>query len=394
MSRSPTSALRRVLVVLSAGTLTLVGCLLAGATPIGFAATASQPTAVFVATNGALYGYTPTSPAAPIGPAKLAPPGAPVAAARTTNGQVAAYTIGNDGSVDKACSAGSNTWQGPAPLTSGGFAKPGTTLTAVAQGGAVLLSIVDSNGGLRVAYDYDDGFCGTGWRPPWICCWPPPPPCCWWWDYEFATVVVNQEIGQFAVDTKGEVNAAWGTVGGQWQGSGLTAPGTARPGGGLGVVAAPNAPVALFYLGIDGALWQVHPAPGGGGDEPRPISPAGIAPAGAELSVVAGPNGRTDVFVFGNDGSMLDVASPTPGSWSSPLPVSQPKLGGPGGPLAIGTAPGPGQLSMSGAYAADGFCGTNGRPGHLPFPWPPRRVDWSSDGASGLMDSATYLAAV
>jgi len=330
---------------LSAAVPTCVLAVVAAMPVVPAAAEAPAVSAFFVGQDGALYAYGRDTAAAAVGPAGLAPAGSPIAVA-TAGGSPSAAVIGVDGALTVGSSSA----------------------------------------------DPDDGVCGN---TPWWIWWPlPPPPPSWAIavDSEVALAGLGDgQLGAFVTGTDGAVHAEWREAGGEWRTSAPTPAGLASPGGGMavgpqaGTPPSPN-PLSLSFVGVDGAVLLVHPTPGGGGDEPRPISPARMALAGGLLAASGGIGIPSAVQFIGDDGAVTAIVTSASGAWQPPFAVSPPGFSAAGGSLG----------ATGSASEVDDYCGNGqGQPGHFHVHVPGGGPGtWVAAGPANLAARGTRVAAV
>ncbi|WP_345331412.1 hypothetical protein [Mucilaginibacter defluvii] len=149
----------------------------AGFAPPGGALAASQQfgldqTVVFVADNaGAVNVLWAGGGGAWAGPAALSPagftsPGAGITASQQfgAGAQTDVFVVGNNGALNVLWVGGGGAWNGPAPLTPGGFAPAGAALAASKQHGSEQLDVflVDNAGTVNVSWVSSP----EGWKGP------------------------------------------------------------------------------------------------------------------------------------------------------------------------------------------------------------------------------------
>lgn len=298
--------------------------------------------------------------------AKLPPPTGNVLAARQSTNITALFAVGNDGALYRRYVSGAGAWQGPAAITSTGFAPPGAPLAAIKPTATELdVFVVGNDGRVYRAYEQNDGpwqvtsLSGTNFATP---------------GAHLATGVQNVlQSDVFVVDTAGTLQAFASYAGLPWSGnipiaanfapSGASLAAARHPGAnqldvyaigssgaltatwviGAGAwtlpipitlpgVAVPGAPVAtgmqgtsqldVFFMGTNGALnvgWFVNGSPLFG---PVAMSSAGFAPSTAEISTLQHGTSWLDVFVVDTDGAVNQFQAFSVFPWAGPIAVT------------------------------------------------------------------------
>jgi hypothetical protein len=158
---------------------------------------------------------------------------------------------------------------------------------------------------------------------------------------------VGVETDLYFVDATGAVNVTWtGDNAEPWQGPfPFTAPGVARPGGGIAVSSRYDH-TGLFFVDPAGAvnvMWSS--CPHCGWTSPQPITGPGVIPAGAALA--ASPQfglelvlltDQIDVFFVDGKGAVNVLWGSEFGPWHGPAPITAPGATRPGGAL-VATKP-------------------------------------------------------
>jgi hypothetical protein len=366
----------------------LTGALCGLASPAPPAAAAQAPdTAFFVDASGGLttFGLAPDgtwSDAVQLGPAGLAPAGAPVTATPVQDGSVAAFFAGSNGAVYVGCPGQSS----PAPVTASGVAQPGGAIGAALAGTAVLVAFAGASYGLDVTALISNP------------CTPPHPP------KSVATVLdsaswtaaggqlavaglTDGEFGVFCFDRTGGGRALWRSATGTWSESVTLPAGTAAPGGSIAVTPSSGAsPVTLFYTGQDGRIYLAYPLVGGGlaaSPQPDPETSSATVPANARLAASSSPAGTTVSYVA-DSGTVTVLPVSAQGAWQDPVQVSGSGFAVAGSPLA----------STATASEVDIFgSAESGSPGHIAYVPEAGSGTWLPSAPPSTTTSATAFAA-
>ncbi|OBF50472.1 hypothetical protein A5787_08030 [Mycobacterium sp. 852002-50816_SCH5313054-b] len=197
--------------------------------------------------------------------------------------QLEVFFVGTDGVLYDLWKDNDNPWKGPIGLTPPGFAPPGA----------------------HVAGAYYPTF---------------------------------KTLEVFAIDSHGAVNVVWKQNNGAWQAPhALTAAGSSVPGAPLAVVyQSLNEQLEVFFIGADGALYDVwkdnnNPWKGAVG-----LTPAGFAPPGAHVAGAYYPTFKTlEVFTTDNQGVVNDVWKLNNRAWQAPLSLTPTVHASPGAPLTV-----------------------------------------------------------
>lgn len=356
-------------------------CLLAAPTAQA-AGVPTDATAYYVGDDGGLWSYGRDekgtwSTAARVGPAGLAPAGAPVAAARLPGGPSSVFFVGVDGAVRVDCLRLSQ----PFALTGAGFAVPGAPITATVVDGRILaVSSNFSSPTLKPETEISN-------------------PCT-----SSASVVLTNKpprsvgalasagqadggSGVFYVDGSGALWAQWRHRTGLLTDQQLTVAATATPGGGIAVVPTEGAGTArggltLFFTGHDGRVYAIHPVEGrglAGAPQPNTTGAANV-PAGAALSVASGTSSVAIGYVA-NDGTLTMVTLTTAGVWQRTTPLTG---------TAFTTAGSSSAISAASDDGYDVYCGNGRRPGHVHGPMP--GSPWTVSGPANVPSGAGFAA--
>ncbi|WP_225847188.1 hypothetical protein [Streptomyces sp. HPF1205] len=377
--------MRTALAGAASGALAVLG-LLGG--PAAHAASGpGGPSVYYVGDDGGLWSYGQQADgswttAAAQGPAGVAPPGAPVAATRLPGGPPTAYLVGSDGSLLEDCPATG----GPVALTKPGFTAPGTHLTATVKAGHALVTVpLAALAGQVLEIPHP---CG----PPTALLAGTPLD-----DYKggahASTGLSDGGDALFWVDAGGAVRVQWRAAQtGAVSEKQLTAPGTAKPGGGVAVADTEAAGtstgvVTLLFTGHDGRVYVAHPVEGGAlADVPLPDTTAPVkVPDGAELALPVGKSALRAAWAAGDGTVTVATLSPA-GQWQHTDALSGPGFTAPGSSVA--TAP-----PADGGDGGDGeFCGTYPhRPVRRTGPLPdPPQWGWQAAGPDNVTPGAVF----
>jgi hypothetical protein len=362
-------------------------CVLASPAPPAAAAQA-RDTAFFIDASGGLTSFGlgsggTWSDAVQLGPAGLAPAGAPVTATPVQDGSVAAFFAGSNGAVYVGCPGQSS----PAPVTASGVAQPGGAIGAALAGTAVLVAFAGAADGLDVTALISNP------------CTPPHPPksvatildsASWAATGGQLTVagLADGEFGVFCFDRTGAGRALWRSAGGTWSESVTLPAGTAAPGGSIAVTPSSGASaLSLFYTGQDGHIYLAYPLAGGGlaaSPQPDPETSSATVPANARLAASSGPAGSTVSYVADN-GTVTVLPVSAQGNWQDSVLVSGPGFAAAGSPLA----------STATASEVDIFgSAESGSPGHIAYvPEAGGSGTWLPSAPPSTTTSATAFAA-
>ncbi|WP_194906699.1 hypothetical protein [Catenulispora rubra] len=341
-----------------------------------------------MASNGTVYGYGRNIdgtwlPAAPVGTRMTAPPGAPIASTRLSDGTPLAFFVGDDGAIWGGCRS---LWR----MTVANLLKPGTPVTVAITPNATMLLFSDDKGqwsDIRVESEIHhpcdvpsgplppistESVSGTGHVPGGTIA---------------AAGLADGETGVFAVDVNGAVHAAWRDPSGKWSDTTLTANGASLPGGGIAAtVSATDGSVTLFYSNRAGQVVLAQVAEGGGlRADPTPV-PWAVAkiPEGAALAAASSSLGN-DISYIAQGGTAIDLQTDTADQWKNAVTLSPAGFAKDGSPVAV----------TASAGEVDVYCGTApGAPGH--FGVPPHiggDVSWRAAGVAGLMPPLGGIAA-
>jgi hypothetical protein len=277
-----------------------------------------------------------------LGPPKLFPPGAAVAASLRFGGvQLFVFVVDRKGSLNVA-------WRwvdvGDPGLLGGRISispnhafPPGTPLAVSRQFGLpdqLDVFLVDNQGALNVAWLVGNGN--------WIAPVPISPQNVF--PHQAAVAVSNQygipdQTDVFAIDREGALTVAWVVGGGAWNGPVRISPCGHFPAG-APVVASnqfgiPNQ-TDVFAIDCEGALNVAWVVGGGAWNGPVRISHRHVFPPGAELAVSNqfGIPNQTDVFAVGTNGGLHVAWVDGAGNWNGPVQIGPSCLFSPGAPLA------------------------------------------------------------
>lgn len=345
------------------------------------AAVGKPPTnAYFVASNGAVYSYGRTADgtwqaAAPVGAKATAPPGAPIASARLSDGSPVAFFVGDDGAIWGGCGS---LWR----MTPVKLLRPGTPLTVAATPTVVMLLFSNDQGqtsGIHIEAEIHHP-CDVSRDVP-----APPdpesPPGAWHVPNGTiaATGLPDGEIGVFAVDVTGAVHATWRSPSGRWTDKTLTPSGTSLPGGGIASTLSPtDGSLTLFYSNHSGQVILAQVTEGAGlRADPRPSPWTGAKISdGAALAGVSSTLGN-DIAYIAAGGTAIDLQTDTANQWMNAVTLSPPGFAKDGRPVAVTASP----------DEVDVYCGTaTDVPGH--FSIPPHTggdITWQAAGAPGMV---------
>ncbi|MEW2116979.1 hypothetical protein AB0945_17630 [Streptomyces sp. NPDC005474] len=353
------------------------------AAPTAHAATVpADATAYYIGDDGGLWSYGRAadgrwSTAARVGPARLAPAGAPVAATRPPGGPSNVFFVGVDGSVLVGCPQLSQ----PVALTGAGFARPGAPITATVADGRILVS----SRFVHFAHTYRMEISNPCSPPVSLVLVNPPP------KYSGGGLasagLADGGSGVFYVDGSGALWAQWRDRTGLLTDQQLTVAETATPGGGIAVVSTEGAGtergvLTLFFTGHDGRVYVAHPVEGrglAGAPQPNTTGAANV-PDGAELSVATGTSSVAIGYVA-SDGTLTTVTLTTAGAWQRTTPLTG---------AAFTTAGSSSAISAASDDGYDVYCGNGRRAGHVHGPIPGH--PWTVSGPANVPSKAGFAA--
>jgi hypothetical protein len=196
-------------------------------------------------------------------PPCLAPPGAPVAAAKQNDNQLDVFVVGHDGAIWVTWESHDGPWHNgeggrlPVRISPPGFAPPGAHLAAAKQNDRQLdVFVVRDDGAIWVTWEADDG----PWRD--------------------------------GVDGRDPAR--------------VTTTDLARPGAPLAAAKQKDNQLNVFVTGRDGAVhvtWEVDDGPWRDGVAgrlgPAPVTTLNLAPSGAAVAAIMRHEAQQDVFVVG-----------------------------------------------------------------------------------------------
>ncbi|MEH1016654.1 hypothetical protein V6U90_26580 [Micromonospora sp. CPCC 206060] len=288
-------------------------------------ATASQVVGFTVGMDGRVYAASFTG-LSPFTSTAIAPPGAGVSAVRQSDGNVAVFTIGNNGGLFSLVTSSAGSGTRISQVGPSGLANPGGRVNAVSA----------PDGSIHVAFPGKDGAVygasytstmqltsgvqrasATGVAP----------------SSAVAAAWVSGVPGAVFVGSDGALHSVWRTGTGTWTTIPASAPGLASPG--AGVTAVVKGGTAAYVGGLDGRLWQVSVTTSGGVPDPWDpvaISGTGVVPVGARLAVARFDYGSTNVVFAGADGAIRVVTNQT-GSWVTSVTTTA-GIAQPGAPVA------------------------------------------------------------
>jgi hypothetical protein len=230
-------------------------------------------------------GAQPWSGPATIGPANLAPPGAPLAAFQHVDqNQTDLFVVSQSGQLTFFWVGASGPWSGPTPVGPEGFAPPGAALAACRQFGVPQTDV-------------------------------------------------------FVVDNTGQLNVFFVHEAGPWLGPVTIGPaGFAPRGAALAVLPQVGLPqIDVFVVDNTGTLNVFFVYEDGPWRGPVRISGFGLAPAGAALAASQHANqNQTDVFVVDIAGQINVYSVVDSNPWSGPTRLGPPGFAPPGTPIAVG----------------------------------------------------------
>ncbi|WP_405590049.1 hypothetical protein [Streptomyces sp. NBC_01190] len=378
--------------------LALGAVALAGA-PAAHAGPQPVPWVYYVGDDGALWGFTQQTDgswttAAPQGPTGQTLPGGHVAATRIAGGLPSVFFVGVDGAVYQDCPLLTK----PVAVTATRLAPPGAAITAEVVGGQITVTAARQipQGKAVAAAPRTPPALAPAAAPHEISnpCSPPV-------NVRFNTSSTYAGGAMTSVGTSGGyhdvlfVDTA-GAVRVQWQGpqgstlseKALTAPGTAKPGGGVTAVntqglGLPGSALTLFFTGHDGRVRVAHTTEQGsltGSVQPNTTGTAD-APDGAPLSAVAGAKGLAVGYAASDGAFSVAYLTPT-GAWQKTFRT------GAAGDFASG-APSAATAAADGDY--DWYCGNGLRvPVHLHGPLPGPK--WVDVGLPNVVVGASFAA--
>ncbi|WP_163840697.1 hypothetical protein [Pseudoxanthomonas sacheonensis] len=335
--------------------------------------TGGQLDQFFIAEDGALWvawviGGGQWQPPHRISEPRLAPPGAPVAAAvrRTTvivpsyergeagdahdtdgkDGyeivpveeffpEINVFFVGHNGAVYVAWVQGSGLWQGPVAISEPGTAPPGAHIKAAHQLSEVQLDVLffGNQGELNVMWASGDKVGADGWHGP----------------AAVSPKDVNLPGGAFAAIMQGEhqldvvfigtnegLQVSWVVGMGAWQGP-VTVSNTRIAPAGAGIAAAGQGPnqLSAFFVDHQGALNVSWVVGGGIWQGPVAITPRETAPAGAALATgYQGSPNQLDVLYVGSNQQLHVSWVEGLGTWQGPVGLGPSGIAPAGAPLA------------------------------------------------------------
>lgn len=295
----------------------------------------------------------------PDNPSYLAPPGAPMAAAMQMTDQWDVFTVGRDGGVYVTWERGNGAWSDgqttggwnarpyPARITPANLAPPGAPVAAAKQGANQLDAfVVGKDGAIWVTWvggygHWTDGsagnkatarITGANFAPPGAC-----------------LATANQGANQLdvlVVGNDGGVWVSWVVGGGAWAGPVRIGPANLAPPGSCVAAAHQNDnQLDAFVTGKDGAVNVVWVVGGGTWAGPVRITPANLSPAGAPVAAAKQTGNQLDAFVTGRDGGVYVTWVAGGGAWATPARITPAGAAAPGSSLAV-AAQGSNQLDL------------------------------------------------
>lgn len=147
----------------------------------------------------------------------------------------------------------------------------------------------------------------------------------------------NNQVEVFVIGTDGAIWIIWKANQGPWSPPGrLTEPNVSRSTGGIAAVVMPGYDMLeVFYVGSDGAVWDVFKANNGRWNAPFRLTREGFAREGDPLAATYTPVKNTiEVFVVRRDGTVWVIPKEENRAWQQPLAISPPGFAGAGSNIA------------------------------------------------------------